>query len=184
MLYLSKGIKNGQSDGKISVVLGGQTIELNEAESRIWEKGEFNFAVTDADTDVLLSLEEQGLVECEDGNSSVSRYFILTRCIFCIADSKVIKINLSKLEQEILVWIKNAGIHLSVAELIYLIEHSVKPSKDLLHEENRQALVEKIYTTENIADNILENQMLEANCRDQVTDALISLLQKRYLDIL
>ena len=79
-----------------------------------------------------------------------------------MSDAKVVKINLSKLEKEILIWLKNAGIHLSVAELIYLIEHKVEPSDDLLYEENRQALVEKIYTTENIANNILENQMLEA----------------------
>lgn len=180
MLYLSKGIKSGQSGDKISIALGGRTIELNETESRLWEKGEFNFAVTDT----LLSLEERGLVECEAENSPVSRYFILTRCIFCVSDAKVVKINLLKLEKEILIWLKNAGIHLSVAELIYLIEHKVEPSDDLLYEENRQALVEKIYTTENIADNILENQMLEAKCRDEVVNTLISLLKKRYLDVL
>ena len=101
-----------------------------------------------------------------------------------MSDAKVVKINLSKLEKEILIWLKNAGIHLSVAELIYLIEHKVEPSDDLLYEENRQALVEKIYTTENIANNILENQMLEAQCRDNVVNSLISLLKKRYLDVL
>ncbi len=101
-----------------------------------------------------------------------------------MSDAKVVKINLSKLEKEILVWLKNASIHLSVAELIYLIEHKVEPSDDLLYEENRQALVEKIYTTENIADNILENQMLEVQCRDEVVNTLISLLKKRYLDVL
>jgi hypothetical protein len=184
MLYLSKGIKIGRSGGKISIVLGGQTIGLNEAEASLWEKGEFNFAATDTHTDTLLSLEERGLVECEAENSPVSRYFILTRCIFCVSDAKVVKINLSKLEKEILVWLKNASIHLSVAELIYLIEHKVEPSDDLLYEENRQALVEKIYTTENIADNILENQMLEVQCRDEVVNTLISLLKKRYLDVL
>lgn len=184
MLYLSKGIKIRQSGSKISIALGGRTIELNEPETRLWENGEYDFAVTDADTDVLLSLEDRGLVECEAENSPVSKYFILTRCIFCVSDAKVVKINLSKLEKEILIWLKNAGIHLSVAELIYLIEHKVKPSDDLLYEENRQALVEKIYTTENIADNILENQMLEAKCRDEVVNTLISLLKKRYLDVL
>ena len=60
----------------------------------------------------------------------------------------------------------------------------MEPSDDLLYEENRQALVEKIYTTENIANNILENQMLEAQCRDNVVNSLISLLKKRYLDVL
>ncbi len=76
MLYLSKGIKIGRSGGKISIVLGGQTIGLNEAEASLWEKGEFNFAATDTHTDTLLSLEERGLVECEAENSPVSRYFI------------------------------------------------------------------------------------------------------------
>ena len=184
MLYLSKGIKIRRPGGKISIVLGGRTIELNEPEARLWENGEFDFAVTDVNTDTLLGLEERGLVECEQENSPVSRYFILTRCIFCVSDAKVIKINLSKLEKEILIWLKNAGIHLSVAELIYLIEYKVEPSDDLLYEKNRQVLVEKIYTTENIADNILENQMLGAQCRDDVVNSLISLLKKRYLDVL
>ncbi len=186
MLYLSKGIIRKHTNSTISVIRGEQTIILNNSKADLWSKGKFGFAVTDSKSDIdeLLGMENMGLVECESENNTVSQYFILTRCVFCASDEKILKLSLSKLEKDIMTWIEKAGIRLSVAEIIYLIENKIKPTKDLFYEENRQALVEQIYTIDNIADNILENQMQEATCRDEVVNALISLLRKRYLMVL
>ena len=81
-------------------------------------------------------------------------------------------------------WLANAGLRLSVAELIYLIEHKIKPENSLFYTENTQVLVETIYTQNTIYDNILENQMLDANCREEVVQLLLRLLSKKRIVML
>lgn len=44
---------------------------------------------------------------------------------------------------------------------------------------NRQKLIETIYTKDNIQDNLLEHQMEQAECRDEVVEALMQLLKKK-----
>lgn len=77
-----------------------------------------------------------------------------------------------------------AGLRLSTAELIFLMENNILPSTSLLYEENRQALVETIYTKNNIFDNILETQMEKAQCRDKIVNVLLKLLYKRRIVVL
>ena len=62
-------------------------------------------------------------------------------------------------EKNILVWLREAGLRLTMAELIYLRERKIPPTLDLLGTENRQRLVERIYNIDNIFDNLLEDQM-------------------------
>jgi hypothetical protein len=73
---------------------------------------------------------------------------------------------------------RKAGIRLSVAELVFLVEHQVS-DQDLLYEKNRQKLVETIYTDETVQDNLLEHQMEQAEHRDEVVEALVQLLKKK-----
>ena len=84
-------------------------------------------------------------------------------------------------ERETMTWLTKAGIRLSTAELVYLIEHQIHPAEYLLYDDNRQALVECIYTAENIADNILETLMERAQNRDFVVKTLLELLRKKRL---
>lgn len=77
-----------------------------------------------------------------------------------------------------------AGLRLSTAELIFLMENNILPSTSLLYEDNRQALVETIYTKNNIFDNILETQMEKAQCRDKIVNVLLKLLYKRRIVVL
>lgn len=84
----------------------------------------------------------------------------------------------------ILFWLVNAGLRLSTAELIYLVENKVEAKPELLHSDNRQALVERIYTADTIRDNILENKMAAAECRDSVLQSMLSLLKKKKILIL
>ena len=81
-------------------------------------------------------------------------------------------------------WIQYAGIRLSTAELVYLVENKVAPADELLYESNRQTLVERIYTTDTIYDNILENQMERAACRDEVVTIIMNLICKRKILVL
>ena len=77
-----------------------------------------------------------------------------------------------------------AGLRLSTAELIFLMENNILPSTSLLYEDNRQALVETIYTKNNIFDNILETQMEKAQCRDKIVNVLLKLLYNRRIVVL
>ena len=71
-----------------------------------------------------------------------------------------------------------------VIHFIYVMENKIKPVSSLLFEENSQALIETIYTQNNIFDNILENQMEKADCRDEMATVLLKLLYKRRIAIL
>ena len=108
---------------------------------------------------------------------------IASRCIFCPADTTE-SVVLRAMDKEILQWLKNAGVRLTVAELVYLIENGIKPTQDLLHTDNRQRLIERIYTVDTIADNLLETQMETAKCRDAVVQGLLRLLKKKLVLVL
>ena len=81
-------------------------------------------------------------------------------------------------------WLTDAGLHLTAAELVFLAEHRIKPTANLLGERNRPRLTERIYTQETIFDNILEAQMGHAAARDEVVNALLRLLEKRRILLL
>ena len=83
-----------------------------------------------------------------------------------------------------MIWLTKAGLHLTSAELIYLIDHDVPPSEDLLYTSNRQALVERIYTVDTTADCILETQMEAVASRDNVVNTVLRLIKKKKLVIL
>ena len=75
-------------------------------------------------------------------------------------------------------------LRLTVAELIFLREHKIRPEPRYLHSENRQALVEAIYTKNTIVDNCLEQIMECAECRDETVRILLVLLKKKKLIVL
>ena len=66
----------------------------------------------------------------------------------------------------------------------FLFENEILPTPALMYEENQQALVETIYTQNNIYDNILENQMEKAKCRNEIVTVILMLLQKKRIVML
>lgn len=187
MLYISKGVvMNNSTEQNVRVMRCGMVYQMTGNEARIWLDGRFGFQeVTDAsDKWVLERLAKMSLVEIEETDSDVSRYRILCRCICVAAKTKWLSLPVHGDQKDILIWLKNAGIRLSTAELIYLQEKGVRPEARYLHVDNRQALVELIYTVDNVADNILENQMENAIQRDAVVYALEMLLRKKKIVIL
>ena len=187
MIYLSKGAAcKDPVTKRPSVCYAGKVFPLNPAEKRIWDNGRYSFIEPkeQEDIDAVLRLEELGIAEVEQENTADSRYHLLTRCFFCPAKKVGNHHRMSSDENRLYTWLRYAGLRLTVAELIYLADHRVEPTEDLLHEKNRQALVERIYTVDTIADRILENQMESARCRDQITENLMGLLRKRFAIVL
>ncbi len=187
MIYLSKGVlckSNGLND--LHITRGNETINITDLDARVWLDGRFEFSHTQSieEENSVLHLASLGLMEYEQDDSPTSRYRILTRGVCCIAKSKAIPQFICKAERNVMRWIRYAGIRLSTAELVYLVENNIKPTDSLLYAYNRQALVERIYTTDTIFDNILENIMEKAKCRDNVVNTIMSLIHKRILLVL
>lgn len=86
---------------------------------------------------------------------------------------------LNERERQIYTWMRKAGLHLSVAELVFLQEHQIIADSGMFGVRNRQKLIETIYTKDNIQNNLLEHQMEKAECRDEVVEALMQLLKKK-----
>lgn len=182
MIYLSKGVAGGgQGKDKIQVIRGGESFFLSGKETEVWRAGRFQIAsATNAGEELVVQyLMTKGLAESEKRADSEARYWILTRCVCCAAEGSEDCPDLTAEEKEILLWLKHAGIRLTVAELIFLFEHQIRPESGLLGEENTQALVDTIYTPETIEGRILEEQMLTAHSRERVVEALLALLKKK-----
>ena len=127
-----------------------------------------------------MRLADKDLIEMEEKADSISKYRILTRCVCCPARQRGrISSRLNERERQIYTWLQKAGIRLSVAELVFLQEHQIAADSGMLGIRNRQKLIETIYTNDNILDNLLEHQMENAECRDEVVEALIQLLKKK-----
>ena len=80
--------------------------------------------------------------------------------------------------------LREAGLVLSMAELVYLIDRKVPLNPKYLGSDNTQNLVERIYTRDTIFDNILENQMERAAMREKTVNAVLALLRKKRIVLL
>ena len=83
-----------------------------------------------------------------------------------------------------LTWLREAGLRLTIAELIFLRERKILPTLDLLGTENRQRLVERIYNIDNIFDNLLEDQMELSKLRNDTVLMILELLRKKQIVLL
>lgn len=188
MLYLSKGVvcKNS-TDNQLRIARGNTVITISGTEAEVWLEGRFEVITFAGDanrTNIVRSLADRGLAEYEERSDPVGQYRVLSRCICCPAKTGIFNKPLSKTEKTVLEWLTKAGIRLSTAELILLMENKIKPVSSLLFEKNRQALIETIYTNNTIFDNILENQMEQADCRNEIVSVLLKLLYKRRIVML
>ena len=187
MMYLSKGIVcNGSTEQLLKIAHGGYEYDLHGREAALWLEGRFGMAVTTAaaDESFLGHLQRMGLVECESEENAVARYRILANCVLCPAKRRRIRFPLSNLEQRVMTWLTKAGLRLSTAELVYLVDRDVRPCEKLLYTTNCQALVERIYTVDTISDNVLETQMEAAHRRDDTVQALLQLIKKKRIVVL
>lgn len=186
MIYISKGLVcKGSTEELLEVTYRGRSFQLTGTLAYIWLNGRYGFSKSKSvqEENALRHLIRMGLVECEDTDTSVNRYRILSRCILCPAKKQGYALTtLNSREKQMMTWLTKAGLRLSTAELVYLFEHHVQPEEHLLYAENRQALVERLYTADTIA--VLETQMEYAEERDAVVDMVLRLLRKKKIVIL
>ncbi len=109
---------------------------------------------------------------------------MLTRCTLCRSVKSQKNLLLSKDEAFILNWLKQAGIRLTLAELICLAEQNLTPIPELTGPENRKALIYRIYLNTPIQDNTLEQKMKASTARDRVVNSVLKLLKRGKLILL
>ena len=183
MKYISTGIVQKNSTEEIlNISHCSGLFQLTGLQAALWLNGRTGFVETDhaADCKELKHLAAMGLVILAE-ETQTGEFFALTHAVLICTEKRKSILSLTKDEKLVLTWLREAGLHLSVAELVYLIDHKIGPDGCLLGEENRQALVQRIYTEDTIFDNLLEFQMAHASCRDQTVRTLMSLLKKGYL---
>jgi len=186
MEYISVGVVlKPSTDQIVNVSHSGQEFQLTSIEAEVWLDGRFGFAESEDPVRkrTMRHLESLGLIllvtDMEHG-----RYWALTRCVICPANKRFLFAGLTPQEKKLLLWITKAGLRLSMAELVFLEDRGVEPDSLLLSDENRQALVEKIYTSETIYDNILENEMSHAAVCDRTVERVLRLLAKKRIVLL
>ena len=186
MKYISIGaVLNEGTENILDVTHGGAKFRLTGEKARLWINGRLGFA--DVFNPIHLNMLEQlfkmGLVIKCDG-SRAEEYRALCKCTIVPAEREHPYWFLRPQEETALQWIRNAGLVLSMAELVYLMDRNVPMEEKLLGSGNAQALVERIYTKDTVFNNILENQMERSAVRDNTVKAVLELLRKKRLVLL
>lgn len=181
MKYISIGaVLHPSTEAIVTVTHYKNDFKLTGLQADLWLNGRFEFsnAATQEEIRTLEHLKRMGLVVIAE-NEPHAEYTVLTQCIIIGAKRTRPYWHLKAAERTMLKWILEAGLHLTAAELVWLFAHDVAPEDKYLGAENRQALVELIYTSENIQDNLLENEMLHDPHCDEVVKLILSLLKKK-----
>ncbi len=186
MKYISTGaVMTKGTEHIFEVCKGNHKFALTGKLAAVWLSGRFGFynATSTSEIRNLEHLCRMCLaVKAEDCDAG--EYHALTNCTLVPATCRYPYLGLSALEKTVLRWLREAGLRLTIAELIYLNEHHILPTPTLLGNENTQNLVETIYTRETIGDNILESQMEHADSRDEIVNAVLRLLKKKRIVLL
>lgn len=186
MKYISIGaILNEGTEHILDVTHGGHQFRLTGEKAAAWLKGRLGFAevFSPMHLNLLEQLAKMGLVIKCDG-SRTEEFRALTKCTIVPAECKHPYWFLRPDEKTVLQWLRNAGLVLSMAELVYLMDRKVPMEEKLLGSGNAQALVERIYTRDTVYNNILENQMERAKARDDTVKAVLALLRKKRIVLL
>lgn len=186
MKYISIGaVLTEGTEYRVTVCRGNNKFTLTGGQASVWLNARKGFANAKKTSEqkILDQLTRMGLaLKSED--SPIAEYRTLTQCTIVPAERKYPYWGVSGLERTVLQWLRDAGLVLSMAELVYLIDRNIPIQPDFLGSSNAQRLVERIYTKDTIFDNILENQMERASARDQTVKAVLSLLRKKRIVLL
>lgn len=182
MIYLSKGILPWKPSGaSISVSHCGMLHKLTDIQAELWLAGQHQPGYTQnaKQETALRQLAELGIVVHHDAEAPAALFRLLTNCAICPVRVKTTPSILNRSERRILMWIKQAGLMLTIAELTSLAERGIKPTAVLLGEQNRQSLTELIYTTDTIFNSILETLMESSPAQKNTVKAVLGLLHKK-----
>ena len=186
MKYISIGavITEG-TEYRVTVCRGMNKFTLTGDYAAVWLNGRLGFADIKKPTEdrALEYLIRIGLA-IKSSDYAIAEYRTLTQCTIIPADRNYPFFGLSGTEKTVLQWLREAGLSLSMAELVYLIDRKVPLNPKYLGSNNTQNLVERIYTRDTIFDNILENQMERAAMREKTVNAVLALLRKKRIVLL
>ena len=186
MKYISLGaVMEPSTEHIVKVSHCGIDYTLTQELASLWLDGRFGFAEAKSPIEMraLNQLYRMGLVVTAD-ESDAGEYRALTHCRAVPVKRKNPYAGLAGDEKTIMIWLREAGLLLTMAELVFLMDRQVQPELSLLGQENKQALVERIYTSETIFDNVLENQMEHVPSRKQTVRAVLALLKKKHIVLL
>lgn len=183
MRYLAKGVVARQSTEHILRIHHfGNEFVLTGLAAGLWLDARFHVAQTEQDNfneeKEIRRLIKMDLVEAVEPDET-GIYRALTKCILVPTETHGLPCRLTREERDLLRWITGAGLRLTMAELVYLTEHDMRPEQQWLGEENRQSLTEAIYTTQTIFDGTLETLMETASSRERTVKTILSLLRKK-----
>jgi hypothetical protein len=129
---------------------------------------------------IVSQLCAEGVMVEMDESDARSLYSVLTSHCICVNTQKRGLFPLRGLERQIMQWFQGNGRRLRMEELVYLIEHDIRP-EEYKSDEFGVALSERIYRTRIQVDNTLKRDMSYAKCRDDVMNAVLRLFEKNRL---
>ena len=122
MKYISKGlVVEGSTEHILKIQRGGYEFQLTGDRARLWLNG--RFGVADADgtnpryVKELLHLKRVGLTE-PVGEEPEGVYRAMTQCVLVPAKAGRLRAPLNPLESQTLQWLREAGLRLTMAELV------------------------------------------------------------------
>ena len=186
MKYISIGVVMAPSTEHILKVSHyGTEFTLTGDLARLCLDGRYGFANSETPIEhkAIYQLKRMRLV-ITTNSYTVGEYRALTQCMIVPTEKKEPDFRLNTEEKNILDWLREAGLHLTLAELIYLRERKIPPTLELLGTENRQRLIERIYNIDNIFDNLLEDQMELSKVNMETVSLILGLLLKKKIVLL
>ena len=186
MKYISIGaVMQEGAESVFDVTRGGRTFRLTGTQAALWLNGrtKFSSVVDRSEQQALAQLRRMGLVMISD-ETDMGEYRALTGSTIIPAEKAHPYCFLNPQEKRALTWLREAGLVLSMAELVYLIDRDIHPDPNLIGPDNVQNLVECIYTRDTIFDNILEAQMEKAPAMQHTVGLILQLLKKRRIILL
>ena len=167
MMYLSKGLSVPEKDGTVRVSHCGRIFALGPEMAALWESARL--------APQPVPLQKARFVErLEEGG--LAFYRLLSGSIICPQAEPEGQFSEAGGDGRIWRWIQYAGLRLTASELIRLEEQGTDPTPNLLGEEGRQLLTEKLYSARTILEGALEHEMEHSPARDGLVAVLLRLL--------
>ena len=177
MMYLSKGLSVPEKDGTVRVSHCGRIFALGPEMAALWESARLApQPVPPQKARFVERLEQSGLAVTTQEEGGLALYRLLSGSIICPQAEPEGQFSEAGGDGRIWRWIQYAGLRLTASELIRLEEQGTDPTPNLLGEEGRQLLTEKLYSARTIREGALEQEMEHSPARDGLVAVLLRLL--------
>lgn len=137
MKYISLGaVVHPSTEHILNVSHCGFEYILTGEQAKLWLDGRFGFANSENPIEhrTVNHLRRMGLVMITNPYGA-GEYRALTKCHIVPAEENNPYVGLNSDEKEVLMWLREAGLRLTMAELVFLRDRKIMPSLDLLGQE-------------------------------------------------